>query len=59
MGVSLNMQRKLLRVLQEGEFERVGSTKTQKTNVRIICSTNVDLEKPLEIESSEMTFIFG
>ena len=40
----LNMQVKLLRVLQERTFERVGGTKTMKTNVRIIAATHKDLE---------------
>ncbi len=34
---------KLLRVLQTGEFERLGSVKTQKVNVRVISATNADL----------------
>lgn len=37
------LQVKLLRVLQEGEFERVGGTKVLRCNVRIISATNVDL----------------
>jgi formate hydrogenlyase transcriptional activator len=36
----LELQGKLLRVLQEGEFERVGSSETRKANVRIIAATN-------------------
>jgi two-component system response regulator AtoC len=37
-----------LRVLQEGEFERVGGTETIKVDVRIIAATNKDLEKAME-----------
>ncbi|KAA3596064.1 MAG: sigma-54-dependent Fis family transcriptional regulator [Candidatus Scalindua sp. AMX11] len=38
-----SLQVKLLRVLQEGEFERLGGTKVIRSNVRIISATNVDL----------------
>jgi Nif-specific regulatory protein len=41
-------QVKLLRVLQEREFERVGGTETIKVNVRLIAATNKDLEKAIE-----------
>jgi DNA-binding NtrC family response regulator len=42
-NVPLNLQPKLLRVLETGEFERVGSSKTQKVNVRLLSATNADL----------------
>ncbi len=42
--ISLGFQAKLLRVLQEGEFERVGGAKTLRVNVRVIAATASDLE---------------
>lgn len=44
----LDMQAKLLRAIQDGEFYRVGGTTPVKTNVRIISATNRDLEKLVE-----------
>jgi two-component system response regulator AtoC len=46
--ISNNLQVKLLRVLQEREFERVGGTEIIKTDIRIIASTNQDLEKMVQ-----------
>ncbi len=44
----IELQPKILRVLQEGEFERIGNPKTIKVNVRIIAATNRDLEKEIK-----------
>ena len=46
--VPASIQVKLLRVLQEREFERLGSNKTMHTDVRVIAATNVDLRAALE-----------
>jgi transcriptional regulator with GAF, ATPase, and Fis domain len=43
--VPLNLQPKLLRVIETSEFERVGSSKTKKVNVRVISATNADVKK--------------
>lgn len=44
----LSTQARLLRILEVGEFIKVGSSKVQKTNVRIIAATNVNIEKAIE-----------
>lgn len=43
----IDMQPKLLHVLQKGEFERIGSSKTIKTDVRVVAATNKNLEKEI------------
>ena len=44
----LGTQARLLRVLENGEFIRVGSSKVQKTDVRVVAATNVNLDKAVE-----------
>ena len=46
--LSLNVQTKLLKILDSGIFTRVGSTKEIKTDVRIMCATNVDLQQKIK-----------
>ncbi|HSP89813.1 MAG TPA: sigma-54 dependent transcriptional regulator [Vicinamibacterales bacterium] len=46
--MSMKTQAKVLRVLQEGEVERLGSSRTLKVDVRVIAATNKDLEEEIE-----------
>ncbi|MBU2515042.1 sigma 54-interacting transcriptional regulator [bacterium] len=45
---SLGFQAKILRVIQEGQFERLGGSKTINVDVRVVCATNVLLEQAVE-----------
>jgi formate hydrogenlyase transcriptional activator len=47
-ATSLDVQTKLLRVLQEGEFERIGGTRTIRVDVRVIAASNKDLLQAVE-----------
>jgi len=51
-NINLDIQAKLLRVLQEQEFKRVGDSKSRKMNIRFVAATNRDLEKMI----NERTF---
>ena len=50
----LDLQPKLLRVLQDGEFERLGSSKTLRTDVRVIAATNRNLEEDVRKKQFRM-----
>jgi DNA-binding NtrC family response regulator len=47
-NLTATQQAKILRVLETGEFERVGSSKTRRADVRIVTATNADLQKEIE-----------
>ncbi len=53
----LSTQVRLLRVLETGEFLKVGSSKVIKTNVRVVAASNVNLIKSIEDGNSDKTFI--
>ena len=57
-NVPLNLQAKLLRVLETGEFERVGSSKTHRVNARVLSATNADLQQKAEAGDFRQDLLF-
>ncbi len=57
-NVPLSLQTKLLRVLETGEFERVGSSKTRRVDVRIISATNADLDEEVQAGRFRQDLLF-
>ena len=57
-NVPLNQQAKLLRVLETGEYERVGSSRTRKADVRFISATNADLKPEAEAGRFRQDLLF-
>jgi DNA-binding NtrC family response regulator len=57
-NVPLNLQPKLLRVLETGEFERVGSSRTRRVNVRILSATNADLSEEVRAGRFRQDLLF-
>ena len=47
-NLDMSLQAKLLRVIQEGEFRRLGDTASRSVDVRIVCATNLDLRKAVD-----------
>jgi len=56
--IPFNLQAKLLRVLQEQEFERLGSTRTLRVDVRVIAATNRDLSRLVEEKTFRMDLFY-
>jgi DNA-binding NtrC family response regulator len=57
-NISPNMQSKLLRVVETGEFERVGASKTRKVDVRILSATNADLNEEVKAGRFRQDLLF-
>jgi len=58
-NLTLNQQARLLRVLETGEFERVGSSRTLHASVRIVSATNADLQTEVTAGASARTCSSG
>jgi transcriptional regulator with PAS, ATPase and Fis domain len=56
--MSLNMQAKLLRVLQEKEFEKIGGTTPKSVDFRIISATNRDLQEMIDLQSFRLDLYY-
>ncbi|MGE0041740.1 MAG: sigma-54-dependent transcriptional regulator, partial [Vicinamibacterales bacterium] len=57
-NVPLSQQQKLLRVIETGEFERLGSSKTRKVGVRLVSATNADLNAEVEAGRFRQDLLF-
>jgi DNA-binding NtrC family response regulator len=57
-NVPLTQQQKLLRVIETGEFERLGSSKTRKVNVRLVSATNADLNAEVAASRFRQDLLF-
>jgi two-component system, NtrC family, response regulator AtoC len=56
--MSLSTQSKILRIIQQGEFERLGGSQTIKIDVRIIAATNIDLEQAIQEKRFRMDLYY-
>src|SRR5436305_8852083 len=56
-NIPLSQQAKLLRVLETGEFERVGSSKTRRANVRLLSATNADVRGEVDAGRSRQDLL--
>jgi DNA-binding NtrC family response regulator len=57
-NISLGQQAKLLRVLETGEFERLGSSRTRRADVRVVSATNADLEQEVALGRFRRDLLF-
>ena len=57
--MAFDLQAKLLRILETGEFIKIGDTKPTKVDVRIIAATNRDLEKEIEQGQVRLTLLMN